>query len=97
MFGKKKRNEDFEEYEESSPEEDYAPYDPETDRGPEDFDWQKQWIALTEWVMDVIGAGQDTSDPGTSVRVKLSDGRFLYLYSANSPVAISLSEYGPED
>ena len=72
-------------------------YDPETDPGPEDFDWQKQWYALTEWIDDVIGADQDTSEPGTPVWYKLSDGRFLYLYSANSPVAIALSEYGPDE
>ena len=39
----------------------------DADVGPEDDDWQKQWVALSEWVHDVIGADQDTSEPGTSV------------------------------
>ncbi len=67
------------------------------DPGPEDDDWQKHWSALTEWIEDVIGAGQDTSEPGTSVCYPLSDGRYLYFYSASSPVAITLSEYGPDE
>ena len=70
--------------------------DPEDD-DPEDDDWQKHWIALSEWVDDVLGADQDTSEPGTSVCYPLSDGRYLYLYSANSPIVLSLSEYGPEE
>ena len=68
-----------------------AEYDPD-----DDYAWEKQWIALTEWIHDVLGAGQDTSSPGTSVCIPLSDGRYLYLYSNSSPVSITLSEYGPE-
>ncbi len=59
-----------------------------------DDDWarQKHWGALTGWIYDVLGNGQDTSTPGTSVCIPLSDGRHLYLYSNSSPVSISLGE-----
>ena len=65
--------------------------------GPEEDDWQKQWGALTGWIDDVIGAGQDTSEPGVPVCYPLSDGRYLYLYSAVSPISITLSEHGPDE
>lgn len=59
---------------------------------------QRQWSALTAWIYGVIGADQDASpEEGTSVCVPLSDGRYLYLYSGDSPVNISLSEYGPDE
>ena len=62
----------------------------------DEYAWQKQWVALTEWIHDVLGAGQDTSAPGTSVCYPLSDGRYLYLFSNSSPIVITLSEYGPD-
>ena len=56
---------------------------------------QKNWAALTGWIHDVLGEDQDTSVPGTSVCYPLSDGRYLYLFSNGSPVAITLSDHGP--
>ena len=79
---------------EGEPETDEGENEPETDEDEEEEPWEKDWVSLTVWVMDVLGESQEGLQPGDSVCYPLSDGRFLYLYSNSSPIVITLSESG---
>ena len=79
---------------EAEPETDEGENEPEADGDEEEGPWEKDWVSLTEWVMAVLGEGQEGMQPGDSICYPLSDGRFLYLYSNSSPIVITLSESG---
>ena len=49
------------------------------------------WDAMKEWIL-TLGERDEDSDNGTTVRLTLSDGHTLSLFTAESPVSLSLGD-----
>ena len=70
--------------------------DDEDERGDGEY-----WEGLEEWML-TLGGEEAETDNGTRVRVKLSDGHTLSLFTAASPVSLTLTDandiqLGPEE
>lgn len=84
------------------PDEEFMTLDDLKERDPDDDDDNgPDWSGMKLW-MKTLGEEEKDMDNGTGVNVTLSDGHLLWMYSANSPVSLSLGHQdyirlGPEE